>query len=157
MELEEALARIGELEGQVSVLTEERERASERMAELEAARAEQGARLAEVSTSRETAERALSDANGALAEAQARSLAHLRRALLAEHAGEIVPELIAGESEEVVLASVEGARQAYGRAIETARATLAREVVPAGAPSARLVTASAGLTPLEMIESGLRK
>jgi hypothetical protein len=51
---------------------------------------------------------------------------------------------------------VETAKQAYGRALERARAAIASQTVPAGAPSAR-GTAAAGLSPLEMIESGLRR
>src|SRR5947207_8217025 len=154
MELEEAVARIAELEGQVTALTAERDVASGRVAELESGRASLDAQLAEATTARDTAELALSEANGTLAEAQALGLAQLRRALLAEHAGQVVPELVTGETEAALLASVEVAQQAYGRALDTARATLASQAVPAGAPSARTVSASAGLTPLEMIESG---
>jgi hypothetical protein len=136
MDLEQALARIVELEGQVIALVGERDATSERAAELETAR-----------------EAATTD----LSEARTHGLVHLRRALLAEHAGQVVPELVAGESEEALLASVEVAKQAYGRALETARATIASQTVPAGAPSARAAAAAAGLTPLEMIESGLRR
>jgi hypothetical protein len=91
-----------------------------------------------------------------LSAASVRELSHLRRALLAEHAGQVVPELVSGDDEEALLASVEVAKQAYTRALETARTTIASQTVPAGAPSARTVPA-AGLSPLEMIESGLRK
>jgi hypothetical protein len=157
MELEEAQARIAELEGQVTTLTAERTVASERATELESARAGLGAQLAEVTVAQDAAELALSEANGTLAEAQALGLAHLRRALLAEHAGQVVPELVTGETEEALLASVDLARQAYGRALDAARATIANQRVPAGAPSARSAAASAGLSPLEMIESGLRR
>jgi hypothetical protein len=157
MELEEALARIAELEGQVTALAAERDTASERAAELESGRAAFDARLAEAASARDAAELALSEANGTLGEAQALGLANLRRALLAEHAGQVVPELVTGESEETLLASVEVARQAYGRALDAARATIVSQTVPAGVPSARTVAASAGLTPLEMIESGLRR
>jgi hypothetical protein len=119
MELEQALARIAELEAET-------------------------AGVRDASTS-------------ALVETQARGLGYLRRALLAEHAGQVVPELVAGENEEALLASVEVAKEAYGRALESARATLASQMVPAGAPSARGgAVSAAGLTPLEMIESGLR-
>ena len=157
MELEAALARIAELEGQMTALTAERDTAMERTAVLESERMALDGQLAEATTARDAAELARSEASGALAEAQALGLAQLRRALLAEHAGQVVPELVTGETEAALLASVEVAQQAYGRALEMARATLAGQVVPAGAPSARAVAASAGLTPLEMIESGLRK
>src|SRR5437763_12764472 len=150
MELEEALARIAELEGRMTTLAAERDTASERAAELESGRAALDAQLAEVAGARDAA-------TATLAEAQALGVATLRRALLAEHAGQVVPELVTGESEESLLASVEVARQAYGRALDVARATIASQTVPAGAPSARTVAASAGLTPLEMSESGLRR
>ena len=150
MELEEALARITELEGQVTTLAAERDTASERAAELESGRGALDAQLTEAATARD-------EATATLAAAQAVGLANLRRALLAEHAGQVVPELVTGESEETLLASMEVARQAYGRALDAARATIASQTVPAGAPSARTVAASAGLTPLEMIESGLRR
>jgi len=58
------------------------------------------------------------------------------------------------QDEEALLASVEVARQAHTRVLESARAAIVSQAVPAGAPSARDV-AAAGLSPLEMIESGL--
>src|SRR5690349_5835974 len=106
MELEEALARIGELEGQVAALAAERDTASERAAELESGRVVLDAQIAEAASAREAAELALREANGTLAEAQAVGLANLRRALLAEHAGQVVPELVMGDTEEALLASV---------------------------------------------------
>src|SRR5690242_11769399 len=105
MELEEALARIGELEGQVTALTAERDTASERAAALESGRGALDAQLAEVASAREAAELALREAHGTLAEAQAVGLANLRRALLVEHAGQVVPELVTGENEADLLAS----------------------------------------------------
>jgi chromosome segregation ATPase len=157
MDLEEALAQIGELEGRVTMLTGERDAASERAAHLESAHATLDARLAETAGERDAAQRALNEVNGSLAEALTLGRDHLRRALLAEHAGRVVPELVTGEDEASLLASVEVAHQAYERALASARATIAGQAVPAGAPSVRTVVASAGLTPLEMIESGLRK
>src|SRR3954470_17275495 len=105
MELEEALARIVELEGQITTLAAERDTASERAAELESSRAALDGQLAEAATARDAAELALRDANGTLAEAQALGLANLRRALLAEHAGQVVAELVTGEDEPALLAS----------------------------------------------------
>jgi hypothetical protein len=157
MDLEEALARIDELEGRVTVLTGERDAASERAAHLESAHATLDARLAETTEAQDATQRALSEMNGSLAEAQVLGREYLRRALLAEHAGQVVPELVTGEDEASLLASVEVAHQAYERALASARATIAGQAVPAGAPSVRTVAASAGLTPLEMIESGLRR
>jgi hypothetical protein len=149
VDLNEALARISDLEGQVAALTGERDTVAGRATELEAAQAALDTRLAESASER--------DAVAAdLAATQTRGLAYLRRAVLAEQAGQIVPELVAGESEEALLASVEVAKQAYTRALDAARATIAGQTVPAGAPSARTAPA-AGLSPLEMIESGLRR
>jgi len=128
MELEQALTRIAELEGEVTALTGERETLT----------GERDTRIGE------------RDA------AHGRELANLRRALLAEHAGQVVPELVHGDDEAALVASVEVAKQAYARALEAARTTIASQTVPAGAPSARVAPA-AGLSPLEMIESGLRK
>ena len=68
----------------------------------------------------------------------------------------MIPELVSGEDEAALLSSVEVARQAHARALEAARVALASQAVPAGAPSARIAPV-AGLSPLEMIESGLRR
>ena len=156
MELEEALARIAELEGQVSVLTGEREAAVGQLAgavgqiaELEAAHAALGGQLAETAGAHDATA-------GELHTARAAGLAYLRRALLAEHAGQLVPELVIGESEETLLASVEVAKGAYARALDTARAAIVSQTVPVGAPSARAAPTAGGLSPLELIESGLR-
>ena len=150
MELEEALARIAELEGQVSVLTGERDAATGQAAELEAAHAALGGQLAETAGARDAVA-------GDLHAARTAGLSYLRRALLAENAGQLVPELVIGESEETLLASVEVAKGAYARALDTARAAMVRQTVPAGAPSARGSATTGGLSPLELIESGLRR
>ncbi|MCC7372178.1 MAG: hypothetical protein IT306_27435 [Chloroflexi bacterium] len=149
MEIDEALARIAELEGQLSTLTVERDGAAGQLAETTGRLADLTAQLGEATSARD----ALA---GELTTAQAAGLAALRRALLAEQAGQIVPELVSGETEEALLASVDVAKGAYTRALETARAALARQSVPAGAPSAR-TTPVAGLSPLALIETGLRK
>jgi hypothetical protein len=149
MDLEAATARIAELEGEVTTLRAERGALAERTAALETARATLEGRLVEAAGVQEAA-------SGELTEARSRGLTNLRRALLAEQAGQLVPELVAGDDEESLLASVEVARQAHARVLESARAAIASQTVPAGAPSARGVSA-AGLSPLEMIESGLRR
>src|SRR4051794_8232405 len=156
MELETAVARIGELEGQVAALTEERDTLASRAAELETARSALEGRLGEAAGGQEAVSGELAEARQALGEASARGLAYLRRALLAEQVGRIVPEVVAGDDEATLLGSVEVARQAYTRALESAWTAIASQTVPAGAPSARVVSA-AGLSPLEMIESGLRR
>ena len=156
MELEQALARIAELEAEVTALTGERDTLTGRASELESAQSALDARLAETTDAHTTLASDLTEARSALSAASGRELANLRRALLAEQAGQVVPELVRGDDEESLLASVEIARQAYTRALEAARAAIASQTVPAGAPSARTVPA-AGLSPLEMIESGLRR
>src|SRR4051812_37067566 len=128
---------------------EERDTAASQAAELESTRTDLEGRLAETTGAHEAA-------SGALTEARTRGLIYLRRALLAEQAGQIVPGLGGGGDEEALVASGEVGRQAYARALESARMTIASQTVPAGAPSARVVSA-AGLSPLEMIESGLRR
>ena len=156
MDLEQALARIAELEGRVTALTGERDLLTGRAAELEAAQAALDARLTEATGTHTSVSAELAETQRALHAASGRELTHLRRALLAEHAGQVVPELVGGDDEEALLASVEVAKQAYTRALEAARTTIASQTVPAGAPSARTAPA-AGLSPLEMIESGLRR
>jgi hypothetical protein len=154
MDLEAATARIVELEGEVTTLRAERRTLAERAAELETARATLEGRLVEAAGAHESASGELIEARTALSATSARGLTYLRRALLAEQAGQLVPELVAGDDEEALLASVEVARQAHTRVLEGARAAIVSQTVPAGAPSARSV-AAAGLSPLEMIESGL--
>jgi len=154
--LTEATERIADLERQVSALLGERDTAADRTSALEATQAALEGRLAETAGAHETLTASLEETRQALSAASERGLTHLRRALLAEHAGLVVPELVSGSDEATLLASVDLAKQAHCRALEAARATLAHQTVPAGAPSLRSVS-SAGLTPLEMIESGLRK
>jgi chromosome segregation ATPase len=163
MDLEQALARIADLEGQVTAISSERDAATGardtlagRVSGLEAARADLDARLAETTEAQSTLAADLVAAQQALGATQTSGLANLRRALLAEQAGRIVPELVGGDDEEALLASVEVAKQAYSRAVEAARASIAQQTVPAGAPSAHAAS-GAGLSPLEMIEAGLRR
>ena len=170
MDLEAARARIADLESAVLVVAQERDRlagerkaamaerdalagerdaASGRVGELEAARAVQDGRLAEMIGAHDMA-------SAALAEARSQGLAYLRRALLAEHAGQVVPELVGGDDEASLQASVEVAKQAFGRALDAVRVTLVQQAVPLGAPSVRAAD-GAGLSALELIESGLRR
>lgn len=170
MDLEAARARIADLESAVLVVAQERDRlagerdavmaerdaladernaASGRVGELEVAQAALDGRLAETTEAHGVA-------SAALAEARSQGLAYLRRALLAEHAGQVVPELVGGGDEASLQASVEVAKQAFGRALDAARVTLVQRAVPLGAPSARAAE-GAGLSALELIESGLRR
>jgi hypothetical protein len=96
----------------------------------------------------------LDGVRASLGEAQRQTLEHLRRALLAENHGQVVPELIAGATAEELLASVETARSAHTRAVEAARSALQAQQVPVGnAP--RGVEDLSGLTPLAKIAHGL--
>ena len=163
MELEQALARIAELEGQVTtltgerdILTGERDILTGQAADLEAARAGLDARLAETAEAHARLSADLVETQRALTAASGRELSNLRRALLAEHAGQVVPELVRGDDEEALLTSLDVAKQAYTRALERARTAIASQTIPAGAPSARTAPTT-GLSPLEMIESGLRR
>lgn len=92
----------------------------------------------------------------ALAAAQRAGLDYLRRALLAEHAGQVVPELVAGNTAEELEASVERARAAFQAAVAAARAQLQQQRVPPGnAPRTRVDVER--LSPLEKIAQGLRR
>lgn len=156
MELEEALARIAALERDLEMVradrdnvTAERNDLANGLAGLEAVKRGVDTQLAEAN------HRADAAANDAAATRVA-SLSYLRRALLAEHAGQCVPELVIGESEAALLASLDVAKGAYVRALDTARAAIVSQTVPAGAPSARSAGMGAGLSALQLIESGLR-
>src|SRR5215213_1264730 len=114
MDLDEAVARIAEIEGQMVALTVERDAlAGERdmltghAADLESARASLESRLRETAGAHDAASGDLAEVRVALSAASERGLAYLRRALLAEQAGQIVPELVVGGDEESLAASVE--------------------------------------------------
>ena len=140
--LEAALGRIAELEERLVALGAERDAASTRVTELEGTVAERSAADGDVA---------------ALAEARAAGVGYLRRALLAEHAGAVVPELVTGDTPEQLEASVEVARAAWDHATEAARQALRANRVPAGAPARNGTDPSTeGLSPLGKIARGLR-
>ena len=140
--LEAALGRIAELEERVTALGAERDAASTRVAELEGTVVERSAADGE---------------STALAEARATGIGYLRRALLAEHAGAVVPELVTGDTPERLEASVAPARAAWDRATEAAKQALRADRVPAGAPARNGADPSTeGLSPLGKIARGLR-
>ena len=91
-----------------------------------------------------------------LEEARAMGLEAHRRALLAENAGMVVPELVAGSTVQELEGSVEVARRAF----ETARAAVLADVsaisVPAGNP-VRQGLSIEGMSPLQKIAHGLRR
>jgi hypothetical protein len=129
-----AQARIAELEQQTADL----EGARARIAELEAAAGE------------------LEAARAAASEAAGRELAAHRRALLAEHRGSVVEELISGSTTAEMDASVETARTAYAWIADLVRQDLAGQVVPPGATE-RGTADLDGLSPLQKITRGLSK
>ena len=95
--------------------------------------------------------------SAALAEARAAGIGYLRRAILAENAGALVPELVTGDTPEQLEASVAHARAAWDRATEAAKQALRADRVPAGAPARNGADPSAeGLSPLGKIARGLR-
>lgn len=159
MDLEEAQARISELEGQVTALTGERDGAVQlgetlrvQLGETAAARDAATVSVTELTAAREATAAELAAAQQQASEAQAAGLTALRRALLAENAGQVVPELIDGDTAEALTASVEVARSAF-QAVRSAAGGAV--TVPAGGGSARTASPTAGMSPLEMIASGL--
>jgi hypothetical protein len=136
--------RLAEYETRLQALQAEREAALARVAELEGATTEEGARISELEQ--------------ALTEARERGLGAYRRALLAEHAGQLVEELVQGATEEALDASVELAKSAYGRIAELVKsqAQAAGEAAAAGAGGATRSAADLeSLSPTEKIARGL--
>ena len=92
------------------------------------------------------------------AETEGLATAHrtaVRRALLAEHAGQLVPELVRGDTAEDLEASVTLAREAYGRIAQDLR-TAAAAMVPVGA-SASSEPDPDQLSPLQKITNALSR
>jgi len=116
-------------------------------------RAELGELRAELDGAKQSAEAA----GAAISEAAGQALANLRRALHAENAGRVVPELIVGDTFDALEASVEVAKAAFDRAAELARASMAGQPIPAGTParSATAAAAAAGLSAQDKIAAGL--
>jgi hypothetical protein len=119
--------RIAEISGQVESLTGERDAARQQAEALQA--------------ERDAARHGQLDAH--------------RRALLAEHRGVIVEDLVAGNSVEELEASVERAQAAHTRIAEQLKAQAAAEV-GAGAPAREPVNVE-GLSPAAKIAEGLRQ
>lgn len=91
-----------------------------------------------------------------LQEVQRRWLESHRRALLAENAGRVVPELVVGESIDALEASLEVARGAFEAARAAALAEIAATPVPAGNP-VRQGPNVESMSPMEKIAYGLRR
>ena len=108
-----------------------------------------------------THQQAAEAARGERDAASALALANHRRALLAEHAGQIVPELVQGDTPEALEASVQTARSAFQSAADAARKQIADQRVPGGSGT-RDTGAGAGgqaapTTPTDKIAAGLRE
>jgi hypothetical protein len=133
-------AELAALRAQLAALQEEREAIEAMAADLQEAdaRAEQ--------------------LRGELADARAAQLAAHRRAVLAEHRGQLVEELVDGDSPEAIDASVEAARAAYDRIAGQLRqsASGGPVVVPAGA-SPRGEPGLDQLSPFEKIAGALAR
>ena len=112
-----------------------------RLAEQEAAVAQLNAQIAAAQAEREQAQQAV--------------LGEHRRALLAEHRGSVIEDLVAGESIEALDASVERAREAHARIAEQVRQAAAAGI-PAGNP-ARSEPNVEGLSPQAKIAEALRR
>ena len=106
------------------------------------------------------AQAAVLAAEEARADAETRASSAYRRAVLAELQGEVIPELIAGNTVEEIDASVAGARAAFARAVDVARQQIRAEqdqalaLVPPGV-STRDRVIDEGLSPLDRISRAL--
>lgn len=140
-------ARQQEIEVSLAALREERD--------VALARAEGAAQEAEAARARISQ---LETHNGEL---MARHLQAHRRALLAEHAGQVVPELVAGSTADELETSVEGARAAYARIAESVTAQIQAQrpplpPMPAGA-SPRSEPNPEELSPIAKITAALSR
>jgi hypothetical protein len=93
---------------------------------------------------------------GELEEARTRWLEAYRRALLAENAGRVVPELVAGTNQQELERSVEVARSAFDAARAATLAEIAATPVPAGNPIRRGPDLES-MSPMEKIAHGLKR
>ena len=96
------------------------------------------------------------DLQAELEEARRRWLESHRRALLAENAGRVVPELVTGSSVEEMERSLEVARGAFEAARAAALAEIASTRVPAGNPVRQGPNLEA-MSPMQKIAFGLRR
>ncbi len=129
------------LEASIAALTAEREA-------LQAALAQAQAQAAELDADRNTQAARVN-------ELYAQQLAAHRRALLAENRGQVIDELVAGDSTEALEASVEAAKTAYSRVVDAVKAQAAA-LVPAGA-SPRSEPTADELSPLQKITSAITR
>ena len=92
-----------------------------------------------------------------LEEALSRRLESHRRALLAENAGRVVPDLVAGATVEEMDASVARARDAFEAAKAAALAEMVASQAVAAGNGERGVPDLEGMSPMEKIAYGLRR
>lgn len=111
--------------------------------ELAAERARTAQLTAALETSHTERAQALAEHDERIAALTQAHLAAIHRALLAESAGQVVAELIRGDTPEALEASVTTAREAYTRIADQLRAQAATQV-PVGA------SAASGQTPEEL-------
>lgn len=112
------------------------------------------ARIHELEQQLGAAAQELAAVRAGLGDAQRQGLEHLRRALLAEHQGQVIPELLVGATPAELEASVQTARAAFQRAADAARAQLLAQQLPASNPP-RSDGDLASLPPTEKIARGL--
>lgn len=146
MELEQALARVSELEGQLAA-------SGARVAELEGV----VSAGVQVATDLEAATARVAELTGQVGTTTAALLDATRRALVAENQGAIIGELVVGDTPEALTASVEAAKAAYDRVVAGVRAGTS---VPPPPPSRDSSvnggsTAMDNMRPLDRIAAGL--
>ena len=133
--------QLAQLQGQLAALQAERDAAIARVGELERSRTAEGDRISALEQQ--------------LAQAQERGLGAYRRALLAEHAGQVVEELVQGGTEEALDASIEVAKGAYQRIADLVHQQTAAQAANGGGGQ-RSGQDLETLSPLEKIARGLQ-
>lgn len=124
-------------------------------AELEALRAQVATAAAERDAALAQAATAAQDAQDRLAAAEAQLAETHRRALLAEHRGSVIDELVTGSTPADLDASIEVAKAAYTRVADLVRAERpALTLVPAGA-SPRAEPDAESLSPIQKLTMAL--
>jgi hypothetical protein len=133
-------------------------------AELEATRATLAGQLTEAQAAatlatqeRDSALAQHSELETRNSELSAAALTAHRRAVLAENAGTVIPELVLGSSEAEIDASIETAKAAYARVVDAVKALAPTPVpVPPGA-SPRSEPEPESLSPLQKITGALSR
>lgn len=145
-ELEQARARIGEVEGLLARKDEELTKANTHISELEQVLADRDNQIATLKQSGAELEQKLTDVNNALTEAISSY-----RALVVKTNPGVSEELITGDTIEEIDKSLASAQTLIERVRQELEAEIAAAKVPAGAPQRAPVDLSA-LSPREKIE-----